>query len=261
MKITSDTKISALINHDKRVIDVIVSVNKNFRKLKNPVLRKLLAPRVSIADAAKIGGVKCGLLLTELSELNFDIEELSTNKIEIKKNINMERKNITELDVRPILAEGVDPFKKIMETLKEMGDDGTLKIINTFEPIPLLNILKVKGYIYESERPEKSLVYTYLQKSGEVAPKEVKKDVTIEDFETIEGRFAGKFLLVDVRELEMPMPMVNILEELEKLEDDQALFVQHKRLPQYLMPELENRHFKLVSKEIDEDNINLIIYK
>ncbi len=66
---------------------------------------------------------------------------------------------------------------------------------------------------------------------------------------------------IDVRDLEMPMPMVTVLEELEKLSDGEALYVHHKRLPQYLLPELENRGFKLVTKPVDENNMKLIIYK
>jgi len=59
----------------------------------------------------------------------------------------------------------------------------------------------------------------------------------------------------------MPMPMVTILEALEQLYPSEALYVHHKRLPQYLIPELDNRGYNLIQKEIDADNLKLIIYK
>jgi uncharacterized protein (DUF2249 family) len=176
----------------------------------------------------------------------------------------MDNKKIIELDVRPILESGTDPFNDIMNKLKEISDEETLLVINTFEPIPLLNLLKTKGYKYKVERPEPGIVHAYLSKS-EIKSKNPAQSINendIElDFETIEKRFAGKLKEIDVRDLEMPMPMVTILETLEQLNDSEALYVHHKRLPQYLLPELENRNYKLVEKEIDSENIKLIIFK
>lgn len=270
MQINENTKISEIIKENKSSIDVIASINKNFKKLKNPILRTMLAPRVNIKDAARIGGVKAGILLKKLESIGFTIEiekdatELA-NPLEInnKQLIAMKNKTIITLDVRPILDRGVDPFNAIMEELKKLNEtEETLKIINTFEPIPLLNILKKKGYEYETERPEDGEVHTYLTKTGNASEEKVNKEVQLEDtFESMSEKFAGKLVQVDVRDLEMPMPMVTILENLEQLAPDQALFVNHKKLPQYLLPELKDRNFVYVSQAIDNDNINLIIYK
>lgn len=54
MPITKETKISEIIKKNSKAIEVIASVNRNFKKLENPFLRKLFASRVSIKDAAKI---------------------------------------------------------------------------------------------------------------------------------------------------------------------------------------------------------------
>jgi uncharacterized protein (DUF2249 family) len=168
-----------------------------------------------------------------------------------------------ELDVRPSLASGVDPFNLIMDKLKELNDRQALLIINTFEPIPLLNILKDKGYQYETTRPEDGVVHTRLFKTENSTFKATtntadKKDWTFEDAEQV---FKDKLAEVDVRDLEMPLPMVTILEEVEKIGTEDALYVHHKKLPQYLIPELENRGFAFVSQDIDENNIKLIIYR
>jgi uncharacterized protein (DUF2249 family) len=66
---------------------------------------------------------------------------------------------------------------------------------------------------------------------------------------------------LDVRHLEMPMPMVTILESLETLKKGEALYVHHQRLPQYLLPELEDRNYIWASKIVDEGNTKLIIFK
>lgn len=267
MKITAKTKISQIIKYDKNVIDVIASINKHFRKLKNPILAKILATRVNVADAAKIGGVSTEEFLKKLQENGYEVEFNQEEKQvtqEEKTNAVMEKKNIVTLDVRPVLSEGVDPFDEIMKTIKRMKEEETLLIINTFEPIPLLNILQKRGYIYQTERPEPGIVHCYLQKAGPVTPTDEVTEVKgneIDDFGSIETRFKGKLTEIDVREMEMPMPMVATLEALEKLNEGEALYVHHKRLPQYLLPELENRGYKLVKKPIDENNLKLIIYK
>lgn len=177
----------------------------------------------------------------------------------------MEKSKIVELDVRPILAKGVDPFEAIMAELKKMNDDQTLLVINTFEPVPLLNILKNKGYEYKVERPEEGAVYTYLTKvSAENENPQTAESASSKSkltFEQIEAKYAQNMNEIDVRDLEMPLPMVTILEEIEKTPDSKALFVHHKKLPQYLLPELADRGYNYVHKVIDEDNLKLIIYR
>ncbi len=271
MLVNAKTKISHLIKYDKKAIDVIASINPLFRKLKNPILRKLLAPRVNVADAASIGGVSVNDFLQKLYLHGFEVDlneinaEQESELIEEIVNLNvMERKNIVEFDVRPILEGGVDPFEAIMSRLKQMNDDQTLLIINTFEPVPLLNILKRKGYKYEVERPEQGIVHTYMRKAESEVIDESPETSTQDNkltFENVQEKYAGKMTEVDVRDLEMPMPMVTILEELENIDGSNALYVHHKKLPQYLLPEIKERGYSYIHKDIDEDNLKLIIYK
>lgn len=68
MKVTRRTKISEIIKHDKNAIEAIISVNSHFEKLRNPILRKVLAPRVTIEDAARIGKCKVNDLFSALSK-------------------------------------------------------------------------------------------------------------------------------------------------------------------------------------------------
>jgi len=270
VKISSKTKISKLIDENEKTIEVIGSINKHFKKLNNPFLRKTLASRVSIAEAARIGGVPVCVMIDKLLEIGFEtVDECGCESVSPadkyrlnNKTNSMRKERVIEMDVRPILEGGVDPFEAIMAKLKTMDDNETLLIINTFEPIPLLNLLKKKGYVYETERPENGLVYTYLEKDASETENEVKEVVKeAAAFDDVASRFKNSMKEIDVRDLEMPMPMVTILEALEQLNDGQALYVHHKKLPQYLIPEMEDRGYKWVSDEIDDDNIKLIIFK
>ena len=178
----------------------------------------------------------------------------------------MNKENVIEMDVRPIIAGGKDPFKDINKKLAELEVGSVLKIINTFVPALLISILEKKGYEIEVEQPESGLVYTYLlkkelseQKVG--LNKEALQQSDKTDFQQVRKAFGENIVEIDVRELEMPEPMVTILNELESLADNYALFVNHKRIPQYLIPEIEQRGFTYTSLEVGENDVKLLIYK
>ena len=54
-----------------------------------------------------------------------------------------------DLDVRPILAAGGEPFGKIMETVAALGPDEGLRLLAPFRPVPLFQALGSKGFSYE----------------------------------------------------------------------------------------------------------------
>ncbi len=264
MKVSAKTKISALIKENKASIDVIASINSHFKKLKNPVLRRVLAPRVTIADAAKIGGVSVELFLNKLTEVGFEIdntEKINTQK-EASKEQSIKKDMIITFDVRPIIEGGQDPFKEIMEKIKNIQQNETLEIINSFEPIPLINILKGKGFECETEH-KGDAVYTYFKKLEESKNElisEAKGD-TDPDFDATYKKYIGKMEHIDVRHLEMPEPMTTILSKLEKLQNDYCLLVDHKKVPQFLLPELENRNYNILYNRKTEHHIQLLIFK
>ena len=273
MKINSQTKISAIIKENKEAIEAIASINPHFNKLRNPVLRRVLAPRVTVQDAARIGKCDVEVMLQKLAAIGFEVE---TEKPEPAPGqapavadapppivAALEAGQVRVLDVRPILAGGTDPFRHIMDTLKEVPDGHVLEVVNTFEPTPLIKILKSKGYA-SMVKTEGDVVHTFFLKTSvpEVSTStgEWLFHTTPAALEREKEKFAGRLSEVDVRELEMPLPMVTILNELETLPQDHALYVHHKKLPQYLLPELEERHFKTWAAELGEGNVKLLIH-
>ena len=51
------------------------------------------------------------------------------------------------LDVRTIDGE---PFGDIVATLSDLGPEETLLLINSFEPVPLYDVLEQRGFVYET---------------------------------------------------------------------------------------------------------------
>jgi hypothetical protein len=59
----------------------------------------------------------------------------------------------------------------------------------------------------------------------------------------------------------MPMPMMTILEALETLPNQKALYVHHKRIPVFLLTELKDRNFDYRIKEVQDGEVYLLIFK
>jgi len=269
MYINENTKISVLINFNPKSVDAIVSISNNFDKLKIPILRKVLASRVSIKQAAKIGGSSVDEFYSKLIPLGFKIKE---NTINSKKNLvepssnhiqEINEENVVDLDVREMLKAGKDPFNVIMNALSNLSTNSVLKIINTFEPTPLISILSKKGYVHNTIVIEKQLVHTYFKKDSAIIfdNKEIIDNNSSEEITIVLKSFGTNIKELDVRHLEMPLPMAMILNELPSLPEDYILLVNHKKVPKFLFPELAERGYQWRIQIITEDNVKLFIFK
>ncbi|MER3465077.1 MAG: hypothetical protein C4329_12355, partial [Chitinophagaceae bacterium] len=87
-------------------------------------------------------------------------------------------------------------------------------------------------------------------KTGKTKPLESPSQNNDEGWDELIKKFEGRTESVDVRNLEMPQPMMKILSALEKLPPEYALFVYHKRIPVFLLPELKERKMDYRIKEI-----------
>lgn len=273
LRINETTRISELIKANPLVIETLAEFNPHFNKLKNPILRNLLAKRVSILDACRIGGCKPAEFLDKMASIGFEIESSETSMSDVGRGSLevpdlMAVRKVIELDVRPVLAKGDDPLKLILKISKDLKPDECLKVINTFEPTPLISLLGKQGYKSWTERPAEDLVFTWFVKSetssikhGILAGDQVYLENEDEFQRMVKSFSPDRLHTIDVRNLAMPLPMLTILEYLLKLKQDEALFVYHKKVPVYLLPELKERGFKYFIQDSTEGRINMLICK
>ncbi len=266
MRVTKNTKISRILREDINAIDTIASINKHFKKLKNPVLRRVLAPRVTVKDAAKIGNVSINEFLNKLEQIGFEViyeDEITTDTSSNNETITIDNLKIVPLDVRPTINSGADPFKEIMGAIKKMKEDETLQLINIFEPTPIIQILEEKGFTSWTDKISNSEYHSFFTKNSKSSHQEIVADMPISEgsFEEKLISFGGNIREIDVRLLEMPEPMVTILKELETLPEDYVLLVNHKKIPQFLLPELKSRNYTWMQKDIEPGLTHLLIFK
>lgn len=266
MTINANTKIAAILKQDARALDAIVSLSPKFEKLRNPLLRKIMAPRTSLATASKFGGCTVEDFFQKLEPLGFTIDR-DTAVVEEKKAVppfvrTLKKEQLVDLDVRPVIASGSDPLNSIMGKVKTVKPGQVLRIINTFEPTPLIGMLEKKGFETWVEELDKNTIHTYFYKTPGAAEAPAEKPAApAGDWDGLVQRFGDKVVQIDVRHLEMPQPMVTILEALDRLPADMALYVVHKRIPVFLLPELAQRGFAYRVKEISDGEVHLFIFR
>lgn len=267
MEISGKTKIAQLLKENPAALDAIVSISSKFEKLRNPLLRRVMAPRTTIETAAKMGGCSVADFFDKLRPLGFSASATAaddtpaTNKPIPSFIASVKQEDVLVFDVRPIIAGGDDPLKLIMEKIAAISAGQALKIINSFEPLPLMLLLEKKGFQVYVEQTADEVFFTYFYKPQGLSSNDALPAVeTSGDWSAVLNRFSGNLVTIDVRELEMPGPMMKILETIHTLAPQQALFVHHKRVPVFLLPELAERGMDYRINTIAEGDVKMLIY-
>jgi len=274
--INGKTKISGIIKANKGSIEAIASVARPLEKLKNPLLRKLLAGRITLSEAAEMGECSVWDIARALQPLGFAFEGPDTPvmKEEFAEDPQWIFGKRVDLDVRPMLREGIDPLKEIVQKFRELEQGGVLCIVNSFIPGPLIRLLESMGAESFTKNSQEGEVRTYFLKAGGARKKreraggadpERKQNLFKDDartFAELGKRYpADRTHAIDVKDLEMPLPMHTILRSLKQLPDDHALYVYHKKTPLYLLEELMDEDYEIHILTISDTDTRMIIFK
>ena len=275
MVINKHTRVSEVIKANADSIAAIAELAKPLRKLKNPLLRRVMAPRVTLAEAAAIGGCSVADFKRVLEPLGFIFTE--DEALESHPAADNQRgrpawlleagdDRMVYFDVRDIIESGGDPLKEILQRYGALPPGDVLCIVNSFIPYPLINLLEKKGAQSFVETVENQLHYTWFSKGaghGEVDRTPVADHMTMHDadsFDRVVGRYAeSQVRRIDVRHLPMPLPMQTILEALPELGEGDALYVQHKRIPLHLLEALEDQPYAIHIHEVGEGDVRMLI--
>jgi uncharacterized protein (DUF2249 family) len=259
--ISRDTKVGKMLKEHPQTLDVLLETSAHFRKLQNPLLRKTLAPRVTIEQASKIAGVNLSELLQKLNKkIGANMPIATAPSAALPSQRNAERPKIlgklqpVDLDVRPILQGGTDPLKTILKTVERLAPDQYLHLLNSFEPIPLYAVLGKRGYDHFTEFLGGTFhvhFYRHMPTAEKMPPPPASAEVPARE-KTIE---------LDVRALSPPEPMMKILEVIPHVDEKTLLFVHHHREPLFLYEKLQARGCKWQVKKVAENYFHVKIWK
>ena len=136
-----------------------------------------------------------------------------------------------------------------------------MRLVNSFEPLPLIYLLGKQGFEAYTETISDEKIYTWFYKKSDIPQPVGSDEYSSDDWTNQLQRFNGRTQKIDVRELEMPLPMMRILEKLDNVKAGEALFVFHKRIPIFLLPELKDRGFQFRARSISKGEVHLLIFK
>ncbi|GIK97272.1 MAG: universal stress protein [Alphaproteobacteria bacterium] len=145
-----------------------------------------------------------------------------------------------DVDVRPTLRAGGEPFGEIMRAVAALRPGQGLRLLATFKPVPLFNVLGAKGFSHEAReigggdwevlfRPTAAAA----EPAGPAHPTAANDD-----------EWPDPVRHLDNRDLDPPEPMVRILAATEDMKEGEVLSALLCREPMFLIPELEKRHHR-----------------
>ncbi|HEX7117946.1 MAG TPA: DUF2249 domain-containing protein [Longimicrobiales bacterium] len=290
MAIQATDRIAAVIARDERLVEILAAASPAFSRLRSPVMRRTMARLVTVEQAARMAGLDAEELVALLNqaleegEAGVDVEGsqkeerrmpetrdeatagAASSMPAVLKGIAPDR--IVDADVREDLRRGEEPFRKIMDARKRLPEGGVLRVRAIFEPVPLYAVMAKQGLTHWTERlaDDDWRVWFY---AGDGAGTEAQVAAPPTDpgdrggSDAHDPRQAGAeegagdddVVVLDVRGLEPPEPMVQTLEALERLPAGKTLVQINVRVPQFLLPQLEARGF---SYEIREQEPGLV---
>ncbi|WP_323014119.1 DUF2249 domain-containing protein [Devosia sp.] len=138
-----------------------------------------------------------------------------------------------ELDVRPLLRNGGEPFGAIMAAVGSLAPGQRLKLFATFRPEPLLAVMASKGFSHEATPLDGGEWQVIFTPEGE--------DITSPAVASDPEKWPDPSYYIDCTEMDPPEPMVRILAQLEAMAEGEVAFALLGREPVFLFPELQAR--------------------
>jgi TusA-related sulfurtransferase len=144
-----------------------------------------------------------------------------------------------DLDVRPVLRAGGEPFEAIMDALAGLEPGQGLRLLVSFKPVPLFAVLGSRGFSHEEKVLEGGDWEVLFRPMPSAASPETEPASTVSTQDTADWPEPAQHL--DNRELDPPEPMVRILAATESMNEGEVLLALLCREPIFLLPELAKR--------------------
>ncbi|WP_159952317.1 DUF2249 domain-containing protein [Rhizobium sp. 18065] len=154
-----------------------------------------------------------------------------------------------ELDVRPMLMNGGEPFPSIMQAVELLEPGEGLRLMATFRPTPLLSVMARRGFSADVRQIDDG--------NWEVLFSPVEKPVPQVSVSAGAEEAAGwpdPLWRIDLTGLEPPGPMEKVLSRIDLMDSGEVLFAIFSTEPVFLMPELEKLGHQWVGNYDDSGN-------
>jgi uncharacterized protein (DUF2249 family) len=291
-----DQKVAAVLKQHPQLVDVFVAESSAFERLRNPVLRRTFARMVTVAQASRVGNVPLPRLLASLNRaLGLDVNEEDFKDMAADSGSGGSQgaapewlktgKVSSDLDVRDMQYRGEDPFAVIMDSARHTRTGEILRLRNTFEPMPLYQVLGQKGFVHWAEElgPQDWLISFYREQVVQIekdisppphahapapaaapapqgGPNAEQESLFAADSPPADDQ-ADAVVTIELEDLTPPLPMQKVLEGLAPLAPGQLLLVHHRRSPAHLLSKLEEQGHRYRVWDMGPDRKEMLIRK
>ena len=267
--ILASDRISDVLKRHPEVLDDLIGLSPHFEKLRNPVLRKVQSRLVTVAQAAAIAGLNAADVTRRLNVAAGITERVPEQPVSTGDGALAAPPDwladvtiAAEVDARPLLARGEEPFKEIMAAARQVPARQAFRLLAGFEPVPLYDVLAKQGFEHATAHPSADLwAVTFYRREQKTDPPDTERasDHARESLDWEETATAQ--VTIDVTELVPPEPMIKVLEALEALPDDGRLLVHHVRRPMHLYDRLDEMGYPHETRTPGPGKVDVLIQK
>ena len=282
MVIRPDDRLADVLAKDQRALDVLVGASPELHGLRNPVTRKVMGRLATIRQIANMAGMEPDILIRRLNQALRDDASRGGHSVAAAPVVNpnprkepmptdtsaapaalarIPEERVHELDVRPDLREGREPFSRIMAARHEIPEGGALRLRAIFEPVPLYIVMAKQGFDHWTERvaDDDWIVWFYPRPSYDEPPRRSASAAASAPPAETAADPAASIVVLDVRGMEPPEPMVRTLAALETLPLESTLLQVNERVPQFLLPKLAELGFSHEVRVQEEGVVRVFI--
>lgn len=168
-----NSRLSEALDAHPDVLEFIISLNPHdFQRLRNPLLRKVMPPRITLGRIAKMVGIPSVELVTKIHKIagikgkvqNVDEQDLPQSSVEPPEWLWQANPDaIKWVDVLSIDEIGGDPMPPINIAVNGAQTGEIIGIKHKWEPQPLFDIWASRGFEFwtHQEGPDEWHIFVY----------------------------------------------------------------------------------------------------
>jgi hypothetical protein len=143
-------KVGRLLEEFPELEETLIGLSPQFKKLKNPVLRRTVANIVTLQQAAATGGIPVDKLVNTLraksGQPELNLESAPEASAQPRPDWMNQNRPVTQLDVSETIQSGGVPLGEVMNAARAMNPGEVLELIAPLYPAPIVDKLADEGF-------------------------------------------------------------------------------------------------------------------
>ncbi len=168
------TRLSVALEAHPAVLEYIISLNPHdFQRLRNPLMNKIMPPRITLGRVAAMVGMSDQDLVNKIKEIAGITDEWTDDSTVLeplpkspKQKPDWLKKydsdTITWVDVTPLDAHLGDPMPPINVAVNTCKPGDVIGVKHMWEPQPLFDIWRARGFEFWTEQIEPDLWHVFV---------------------------------------------------------------------------------------------------